>query len=156
MLEQAPELSMLQDLQMQPDTSSHAHAAALRDPHATATSLGPQPAFDWACACADVTSCEPDVQVQIDGGAASPDDPNYVSGLQWDMPLIDVTAVWQQGQYGSAAVKVCMVGCPQLRSGCRLDRLFMGISVPAGWTSWHGRVCSMAVRVRMVGCSTLA
>ena len=56
-----------------------------------------------------MTSCEPDVRVTIDAPSATPNDPDYTNGGQWDIPLINVPAVWQQQQFGSSAVKVCMV-----------------------------------------------
>ena len=56
-----------------------------------------------------MTSCEPDVKVTIDVGSATPDDPDYTNGDQWDLPLVTVPQVWAQGQYGSKDVKVCMV-----------------------------------------------
>ena len=58
---------------------------------------------------ADVTSCEPDIRVSKDAGSPTPDDPAYVSGKQWDMPIINTPAVWAQKQYGSKNINVCMV-----------------------------------------------
>ena len=71
---------------------------------------------DISMPVADVTSCEPDVKVAIDVGSAKPNDPDYVNGDQWDMPLIGVPQVWALNQFGSHDVKVCMVS---FHPGCR-------------------------------------
>ena len=66
------------------------------------------------CLRADVTICEPDFMVSIDAPSASPNDPDYPQ--QYDMNLVQVQKIWQQADFGSSTVQVCVVS-PQASAG---------------------------------------
>lgn len=59
------------------------------------------------CVIADVTSCEPDILVNVDAGSASPNDPSY--SQQWNMPNIQMPTAWKTGQFGSQSVRTCVI-----------------------------------------------
>ena len=61
---------------------------------------------------AEITICEPDSRVRVEGPSATPDDPLYTQ--QWNFRAINVPAVWQQGQFGDPQRRVSKMHVTQL------------------------------------------
>ncbi len=58
------------------------------------------------CWHAEITVCEPDFKVSVDGPSATPNDPLY--NQQWNMQAIKVPTVWSGGQFGDPNRQVCV------------------------------------------------
>ena len=45
--------------------------------------------------------------MNVDAGSATPNDPQFAQ--QWNMPNIQMPTAWKTGQFGSAAVRTCVI-----------------------------------------------
>lgn len=89
-----------------------------------------------------VQFCEPDSEVSLIGEQAAPNDPLY--GQQYNLPALDLPALWSSGVLGSTNVSVCVPDTgtspdhPDLQGSIKNGTSFVGGSQSPDYTDGQG------------------